>query len=558
MTETLTHLIPAPEQTPDIGAINVGRYGARAAIGSLMVGADGDAGIVSKCEMVIPKNPITRIEVREGVKAWITPLADFAPSGEPSNEPFAVPDYLEEIIKGQTGGRYTYENTVSKAGWEREVRSVVDRFTQDDQSGRAMLEKLEITSLDQLTPSQAVHLSVEIVRVLSKYSRDDVGRPANTRADTATTAELLQEGIAKRGDVGWGGNGVCRNIASNTKAVFEALKATQGDQNMLRNTYAVYNSGIDGDGYADSRKNPHLHKLGGSTSGHAWNTFVTIEPNGSSTMTIADATWALDNDQGIHATDRTLERAIGSAVSIFEHSEDKTEAFRGLDKYLAKLMGSTSAVRAIGSQRSPLREAALTEYLRIASTLPEIPDCLSGVDTVMTAAVHLRGKVSQGEIKTLYNLDTANGELERGRIEYIIKSYDLNRVVRHAEGLIFEDDGLQALAIKAVGTDRATELADRSGDFRRRVRRLQPDLLPAFDITRPADTRELGYIMSMAGVNESSVEGGIRSMRRRIGALAGNDDLARAIMAGRSDYDLAVNYPEITRSLEAAKRKAAN
>jgi len=73
-----------------------------------------------------------------------------------------------------------------------------------------------------LTPTQAMAVSVRLVIALTKYDEN-----AASRADESTALEILHEGrVHQRSqDAGWTGNGVCRNIASCVKAVFDCIGA---------------------------------------------------------------------------------------------------------------------------------------------------------------------------------------------------------------------------------------------------------------------------------------------------------------------------------------------
>src|SRR5690606_7171773 len=147
------------------------------------------------------------------------------------------------------------------------------------------------------------------------------------------------------------------------KAVFEALKANQTHLSMLRNTYAVFESGSEGYGTrarGDASKSPM------DNSGHAWNTFVTVGKNGESSITTVDATWAMGRnaDGSLREPDYTSERMFETIADISKSTEEKTDIARAMSDYLNKLTrivpGETSEAR---EQR---QQFALTEWLKVA------------------------------------------------------------------------------------------------------------------------------------------------------------------------------------------------
>jgi hypothetical protein len=158
---------------------------------------------------------------------------------------------------------------------------------------------LGIEHLDALTPKQAIDLATRIVIDLTKYKwsdtkdvKSDVSlKPEKTGADKSTVQQLLQEGLNRRNDPNWEGNGICRNFASSVKAVFEALKASQTRFSQLRDTYVLYEGGMDE--FAPKRQKKNVMEM--DRTGHAWNTFVTVSREGAANATIIDATWAKRN-----------------------------------------------------------------------------------------------------------------------------------------------------------------------------------------------------------------------------------------------------------------------
>lgn len=502
---------------------------------------------------------LAHIEMTDSSFASFTTLEHYNPKVAPSRETHPVPDYLEASLTDSGNGDHTYRNTVEKEGWQTELRTVLADYLQSDPAGQQLVESLKIRSLSHLTPEQAVKLSAAFVQNVSKYTQEDVGQKDLSRADQSTTAELLREGMANRKDPNWKGNGVCRNVASNVKAVFEALKATQTELSMLNNTYAVYGAGADGAGYADSRAD-QFNTSFAERSGHAWNTFVTVDKEGSAVATIIDATWALGKDAGsaIKHLDRTEVRAAGQLMQLFEKSEVKAKAFHGLTDYVQRLIRNTSVDRRLSeSGREGIREYVTTEYLKAAAQLPEIPEDFNLPEAIVTGAYRLRGKLEHQEVATLFALDKASGGFERERIKGVIAGYDGKRGVpipgwKSAENLVFADDDLQALAYEAVGEKRVSQLSEQSGAFRARQREVHPESLPPFNASeRPADAQELSHFASQNGIHKKDPRTIMRQLNNRLKKLAGDDAIYEAIVAGRSDYDLAKNFGTITKALRS-------
>jgi len=552
-------IVPGGEHRLIIGMTSTDGVARNEAVGS---GLDFEAALHDSLEKMrtlesVRTSSLAHIEMTDSSFASFTTLEHYNPKVAPSRETYPVPDYLEATITDSGNGNHTYRNTVEKEGWQTDLRTVLADYLQNDLGGQQLVDSLKIRSLSHLTPEQAVKLSTAFVQNVSRYTQEDVGQKDLSRADQSTTAELLREGIANRKDPNWKGNGVCRNVASNVKAVFEALKAAQTDLSMLNNTYAVYDSGVDGAGYIDSRADQYSMSFA-ERSGHAWNTFVTVDKEGSAVSTIIDATWALDKDAGsaIKHLDQTEVRAVGQLMQLFEESEVKTEAFVGLTDYVQRLIRSTSVNRQLSeSGREGIRENVTTEYLKAAAQLSEMPEDFNLPDTIVSIAYRLRGKLEHEEVAMLFALDKASGGFEQERIKGVIAGYDSKRKVpipdwKSAENLVFADDDLQVLAYEAVGEERVNRLSEQSGAFRARQRQVRPETLPAFNASeRPADAQELNHFASQTGIHDKDPKSIMRQFNNRLKKLVGDDAVYDAIVAGRNDYDLAKNFGAITKAL---------
>jgi hypothetical protein len=407
---------------------------------------------------------LARIEMAPNSSVSFTALEHYNPKIAPGSEAYAIPDYLKPMIVDKKSGLSTYRNTEAVPGWQHALRNMLEAYIAQDSNGRLLAESLKINSLSTLTPEQAVKLSVAFVQDLSKYSYSDVDHKGLTRADQSTAMQLLKEGLDNKSNANWQGNGVCRNIAANVKAVFEALKQTQGELSMLNNTYCAYSVGFYGAGYADARPNYSTYNSN-NARGHAWDTFVTVGPESSSVATIVDATWALDIKEGggFEHLDRTEARAIAQVIELFKKSTDKTEAFYGLTKFIENVISHSYVYgKQLGkddSARQDLREYATSAYLDAIARLPEVPEGFGRLQSLVSCAYQMRGRLEPIEIVTLFRLNDASGGTDTERLIKIIKGYDSNRGDEHfppkmcAERLLFNNLDLQELAYQALSKE---------------------------------------------------------------------------------------------------------
>jgi hypothetical protein len=508
---------------------------------------------------------LAHIEMSEKTSVAFTALEHYNPKVAPSRETYKVPSYLEGLLTDDKEGKMTYTNTLEREGWQTELQTMLAEYITQDETGIRLAASLNIHSLTHLTPEQAVKLSTAFVQDVSKYSYDEARSKGLTRSDKSNAPELLREGMREKNNPHRPGNGVCRNIASNVKAVFEALKQTQAELSMLNNTYAVYGGGFNGSGYADSREDPFRTSI--TSTGHAWDTFVTIDSEGSAVATIVDATWALESRSGaaMEAFDYTQMRAAGQIMKLFKKSEAKEEAFYGVTDYFLRLVRQSYIdQRTDAPSRQALREYATTSYLRAAALLPTIPEDIYLPDALMSGAYRLRGKLDRQEVATIFALHKATDTLDTPRMEHLISQYDGNRDVpldpqTTAENLVFADDELQALAYHAVGEERVRTHAEGSGKFRARLRELQPELLPQFNaLENPADARELSYLAELSGVSAKDPKIIMKLLHSKLKTVTGDDSLYDAIVVGRSDYELAKNFGKITAALRRRNTSATS
>ncbi len=520
----------------------------------------------------VQTRPIVRIKMKEDAGVDFTELGHYSPKIAPSTEAYPVPDYLGGTLTDSPYANMTYKETEAKEGWDKQLTEVVSGYLTGSEHGRQLGQELKITDLSALTPEQAVKLSLSVVQNLSKYSRDEEGKPDGKRADGLTAMQLLKEGIASKDDPNWKGNGVCRNIASNTKAVFEALKMNQGEHSMLRNTYAVFETGYDGEGYDNRRedvdeKSRTINLNPKALPGHAWVKFITIDGKGSANIAIVDPTWALERDAptALQHMDYTLPRMAKLAGELFARSEYKKEAFEELSYYYDKLEQRTIVDRSGPEKRAKIRQFAMTEYLKAADlVLPELKegDSLPSVPSgVKAAAYQLKDKLQDKELETLYKVSQfAPVENFKAIVESYAKGTTFSRPEwQRIERLVKSNEGLQGEVFSVLGEQGILDFANKNGRFRARVRELMPNALPSFDpLNSAADAKELSFLAERGNINERNPKLIIREARRRLQKAAGDDALFEAITFGRNDYDLMKNYAGLRERIgKIAKPQAA-
>lgn len=491
-------------------------------------------------------SPIMFVKI-DGKTTSFTELKHYNPRIAPTLEAYEVPQHLESILEDTGGGMKTYERTVAQEGWETALFEQVSTFLNSDGAGVKLMRDLDITSLNSLTPEQAVKLSLGIVQSVSKYSwiqEEGVYKPGGIQEDDMTTMELLAEGIDHHNETDWAGNGVCRNVASNVKALFESLKANQSDLSMLHNTYAVYSAAYGGETYGKRERDDNTKfLLKKDPSGHAWNTFVTVDKSGGSNITIVDATWAMGSnvDGSLKEPDYTMERMFESATALVAEADDKVDAAWAMSDYLNKF------TRGMPGESNQVREQkqqfALTEWLKIAPILVE-----AGIQSVPTGAIgaayRLGAKLDKSELQTLFTVHEA-GWIDT--FDAILGKYiDGKSAMSTVQRLIVTNDNLQRAIYEKLGSQ-AELYANQSTDFRIRLRELQTGVLPDFDPTNNvADKSELSSLMRDAGLFSMGdkyygdvVRAGL------LKAADGRQDVITNLTTGMSDYDILRHYREI-------------
>lgn len=368
---------------------------------------------------------IAEIEMGGGKHVSFAALEHYAPRMSPGRDIYPVSDAVQQTLVAEQLQMDTYTNTINQEGWQNDVRSVLNDYVTQTPDGQKLAEQLGIQSLDHVTPEQAIKLSVALVQNVSKYSWSDMVALRKSDADSSTTAELLREGIAQRDNPGWKGNGVCRNIASNVKTVFESLKATQDEMSMLRNTYATTNVGFNGQGYADTRDN--RGKLEEVKTGHAWNVFTTVDRNGSAVATIVDVTSVLESDASSvrQSIDGTMKQTAAKLRSLVEKSESQSDALEGYREYIDSLAvhGSRHGIGPL--ERMEFEKFTLSEYLEASDSVQALqPNGRYLSDKIISTAYRLRNDLGEREVMTLLRLNRASEDKHTDTIGLIVDAYD--------------------------------------------------------------------------------------------------------------------------------------
>ena len=564
----------------------------------------------------LAEHPILEIKTSEAEQVSFSDFENFNPKVSPAESPrhisSAVEKYIlqKEKLAGEALGTSTYQETIKDEGWQRKIYSFVSTWLVEE--GEEVAADLGVENLDLLTPRQAVALTTRLVIELSKYKwsdtkggREDDGgikghltAPKKSKADQSTTLDLLKEGLANKDNDEWEGNGVCRNFASMTKAVFEALKANQTKFSRLRNTYCLYDSGMDE--FAPKRENKNVEDIG--RVGHDWNTFVTISKN-EANATIIDTTWAKRNlDTGeVEDLDYTLTRMepiihqIATELPtdapdkeaqlnhIFSYYQLKMEApsrtlvpvdelgaeqksyyKRIAEKNLAgrydlSQLSENQIIQAgqqliIFSETEEQKEenqffiSRVLDIIKTQEELPPIPDSLL---KVLGEEYQVLAEGSDfTEIETLWRISK---QYEEFPFSDILKNYlkDKSLTEYNSQKLIFLDDGLQQLVFEQIKTHpKFEEFMKTSPSFRTRMREVLPELLPNFlPGTNEADAEELKHLIDSSRfrylfippqLNEESVTNFFIKTRETLRNI--NPEMYKQIADGLDDYELMKRY----------------
>jgi hypothetical protein len=522
-------------------------------------------------EESLSQKPILEVQIGENEKIAFSELDAFNPKVAPAEQPQTIPRSIEKYLMGEgrldgSGlGASTYQETIKEEGWEQKLFSFVLSYLEKD--GAETMKELGIEHLDALTPKQGVELAMRIVIDLTKYkwgdardAKNDIPlNPEKTGADKNTVQQLLQEGLSRKNDPSWEGNGICRNFASSVKAVFEALKANQTTFSQLRDTYALYEAGMDA--FAPKRQRTNVTKLD-IEPGHAWNTFVTISREGAANATIIDATWAKRNldTREIEGLDHTLLRmepvvnAIGKNIS--ETTPNREEQLEHLLSYYAvKIEGSSQSrpevppiVELTEKEKAYFRDVAVKHFsekydltnvngdqlialgyefsmtirksqeqererqffttraveLMTKQGVPtELPKSLTGA--INEEYKKIASDADGSEIETIYKISQNNSDIS---FDAILRNYLKEKPLddHHAGTLISQDNNLQMKIFDQIKSHKDYQkLIVESPKFRARMREAVPGLFLDFSPgTKPEDARELRHLAEKSNFLRSS------------------------------------------------------
>ncbi len=577
---------------------------------------------------VLTKNPILELQVSESERVAFSAFDSFSPQVAPSKSPKEIPKsirkylLLQDRMAAEDRSASTYQETIKQPNWKKELLAFVSSYL--NREGKDLLDELGIRDLDRLSPRQAIELTMRLVIDLTRYNdsdtvehrgaRDDhhLHSDKKTKADKSTVIDLLKDGLANKDNDDWEGNGVCRNFASMTKAVFESLKSNQTMFNRLQDTYCLYVANMD----EFAPKRVKRNKTSFDAVGHAWNTFVTIAKT-EANATIIDTTWGKrDLDTGkLVKLDQTLTRMEPAvhqiALELSENSPDRKEQLAHiLSYYLLKMESQTQIIPYIipadkldAKQRAHylrvahdnfgkthnlsqfdderliiiaqdfLREVALQEssmaenqffisrviaLLRKERALPEIPANLLKI--IEQEYLILAKDVDIIEIETLWRIKKEYPEFA---FKDILVGYLGNLTLSDYHYNAFETsyNDLQIEIFEQIKTKpKFKRFWEESARFRVRMREVKPELFDSFSPgTNEADAKELKQLMN----NATSLQAGRYLSpsdmneskleefyaRARESLRKKNPELYEKVAAGLDDYEIIKQYNSLYRRL---------
>lgn len=520
--------------------------------------------------------PIIDIRLSENARIAFSDFAGFDPAVAPGAETVAVPPEIQKVLmtpEQMKGGEsaMSYHKTLEREHWADGIFVFIGEYVKKE--GKGLLQELGIKSLEHLSPKQAIDLSTRIVLNLTKYYvREDLYRDAKTgrglertEHDKKDVLELLEEGLRRKNDPTWEGNGVCRNFASMVKAVFEALKARQGRFTRLNNVHCLYEARKDT--FEPTREN--WMEVPSSTIGHAWNTFVTLNASGEAHAVIADVTWAKrDLKTGkIEHLDQTLTRMepfVVQSLNVSTQSrlsthEKNIEREKALSYYLLQIERLSSSAAPFEKQQVPFFVSRCVEILSHTGelTLPMSKRVLSAIEDVYKETADT---ADRSEIEGLWKISQQNHAFD---FSHILTKY-LTSDVGDVRRLLFDDDRLQRFVFD-MAPDRAgmLERLSTAPSFRVRMREVQPVLFGPFDpINSKEDASELVYLLQRDSLTErlaAQVKSGrldeaviktvFSRMRQELRKI--NPESYDSRVARMKDYEILKNIATLRRGLSA-------
>jgi hypothetical protein len=513
----------------------------------------------------LSQKPILEVWTSESEKVSFSNLDSFNPNFSPSEKSHEIPlDMKEYILKKDyfilhNGNGGTYQETLKEKDWERKIFSFISSYLKNEHP--EIFKELGIKSLDSLTPKQAVELSTNIAVDLSKYKNADAGvRFTETEEDKKSALTFLQDGLKKRNDSSWEGNGVCRNIASTVKAIFESLRASQTKFNLLRNVYCTFEAG--------SEYRPERGRQFGAMD-HAWNNFIAISKEGKSNVTIVDATWAKRDyeTKKFNGLDHTLTRmeamVYEAGINLDENSSEVKEQ---VDHILNYYKLKTERLGGSGGHVSKEEEAAyfLSRALKITDKhdfYERLGDDFIQKYSRIYSQKEISSVADKSEIEMLWKLKKANDSLS---FHTILKGYLSNKKMDSYEAhkLIVGDNELQREIFEEMKLKNGFDnFIKEVPEFRIRMREFLPQLFLGFSPeTKPEDARELicllprslsGYKLkfNLSSPSEKDIKDFFEKVRQSLSEI--NPQRYEENIAKVDDYQLIKNYERIKNKLRS-------
>ncbi len=511
--------------------------------------------------------PILDVRLSPRASVAFSHFDGFRPNTVPGAEVVPIPAEVQKVLmtpEQMKGGKsaLSYHKTLERPGWENELYGLVDGYLKG--AGQLLMQELGITSLDALTPKQAIDVSTRLVLDLTKYyvRKDLYFDVKETKHDHKDAIEILQEGQARKGDPTWEGNGVCRNFAGTVKAVFEALKARQGQFTQLNNVHCLYEGRTDS---FEPTKENWMDTRAESKIGHAWNTFVALNAEGGAHAVIADVTWAKRDLQTgkIDHLDQTLTRmepfiAQGlevAARSGLAQAEVVAEREKALSYYLLQIERLSTSSVGYEKEQLPFFAGRCVELLARVGELKR-PLSLHALQAVESLYLKTANKMDKSELEGLWHIYRQNRRLAFPQMLRTFLTEGVGGMSR--DRLTFKDDELQAFVYDAApDRNKVMELVSKDGAFRARMREVQPGMFGRFDpVDVPEDAMELKYLLKQDPVTESLASriqpgqldaAGIASIMERVrGDLKRtNPDMYTSQMASLSDYQIVKRSREL-------------
>lgn len=510
----------------------------------------------------LAENPLLEIYTSKNEHLSFSDFDKFNPIVAPSDKPKEIPQSIEKYIQkreesaNNSRGASTYQETIKEGGWKNDLFGFVSSYLERD--GNDIAQELGLKNIDSLTPRQAIDLTTRLIVKLTKYKKSDAKEKNSNEhltyfeksdADKSTTLDLLIKGRDNKDNDNWEGNGVCRNFACMTKAVFEALKANQTKFNRLQDTYCLYSS----DTSAHSPKRVNYNSSSFVSNGHAWNPFITISGNKANT-TIIDTTWAkknLDNGkvEGLDYTLTRIEPLIHKiALKLNENSPNKKEQLEHIlsyyqlkienpvqlkydllpinkldadekayykqvaikyygakcdlnqtdDEQLIKIGQQFSINYSLNEIKKEENRFFISQVMDIIKEQKDIPNISPILLKIIgTEYTSLAENSYLSEIETLWRIKKLNPDFS---FEDILKSYLKNKHLDdyHSRDFITRNDELQLAIFEQIKTRSEFEkLINDSPSFRIRMREILPKLFNCFSPGKnQSDAIELKYLIN--------------------------------------------------------------